>query len=153
MKKILKVGLGENFMGRTGELANEVTSSHPLVRGTFFFFIFKKILKFQKYISVLKNFKNTPGRPMGATGPRCNFFLQICNEVHGRKKMKGGMSPPQRATGACRPPQGRQGPFPLYKPWALFLAAIPLPFEPKNSGKKRGVRRIKAAKLCRIPHL
>ena len=30
--------------------------------GGFFFFIFKKKLKFQKYMSVLKYFKNTPGR-------------------------------------------------------------------------------------------
>jgi len=37
------------------------------------------------------------------------FFLQICNEVPGEKK-EGGLSPPQRATGPCRPPQGRQAP-------------------------------------------
>ena len=43
------------------------------------------------------------------------FFLQICNEVHGKKK-QGGLSPPQRATGACRPPQGRQGPPPYISP-------------------------------------
>jgi len=59
-------------------------------------------------MSVLKNFKTNPGRPMGATGPRCNFFLQICNEIHDRKKMKGGLSPPPRATGGRRP-QARPG--------------------------------------------
>ena len=45
---------------------------------------------------------------MGATELKCNFFLQICNEVPGEKKR--GLSPPQRATGPCRPPQGRQAP-------------------------------------------
>ena len=60
-------------------------------------------------MSVLKYFKNTSGRPpIGRQALSVIFFLQICNEVPGKKK--GGMSPPQRATGACRPPQGRQGP-------------------------------------------
>ena len=60
-------------------------------------------------MSVLKYFKNIPrSTSHRATGPKCNFFLQICNEVPGEKK--GGLSPPQRATGACRPPLGRQGP-------------------------------------------
>ena len=50
-------------------------------------------------MSVLENFKNIPRSPSHrATGPKCNFFLQICNEVPGKKK------------GACRPPNGRQGP-------------------------------------------
>ena len=52
-------------------------------------------------MSVLKYFKNTPrSPPHRATGLKCNFFLQICNEVPGEKK-KGG---------TCRPPNGRQGP-------------------------------------------
>ena len=76
-------------------------------------------------MSVLKYFKNTPGRPHRATGPKCIFFLQICNEVPGKK---GGLSPP-----------------------------LPSSFEPENSTKnpekKRGVRRRKAAKPCRIQHL
>ena len=58
-------------------------------------------------MSVLKYFKNTPGRPHRTTGPKCNFFLQIRNEVPGKKK---GPAAPPWATGACRPPQGRQGP-------------------------------------------
>ena len=72
-------------------------------------------------MSVLKYFKNIPGRPHSATGPKCNFFLQIRNEVPGKKK---GLSPPPRATGACRLLGGRQGPLPLYKPWPPY-AAIP----------------------------
>ena len=50
-------------------------------------------------MSVLKYFKNIPRSPSHrATGPMCNFFFQICNEVPGEKK------------GTCRPPNGRQGP-------------------------------------------
>ena len=48
-----------------------------------------------------------PGRPMGGRqGSNVIFFLQICKEVPGEKK-EGGLSPPQRATGPCRPSQGR----------------------------------------------
>src|SRR6185312_10431791 len=51
-------------------------------------------------MSVLKYFKNIPRSPSHrATGPKCNFFLQTCNEVPGEKK-----------GGTCRPPNGRQGP-------------------------------------------
>ena len=61
-------------------------------------------------MSVFKYFKNIPRSPSHrATGPMCNFFFQICNEVSGEKK-RWDLSPPQRATGACRPPLGRQGP-------------------------------------------
>ena len=50
-------------------------------------------------MSVLENFKNIPRSPYGgATGLKCNVFLQICNEVPGEKKKRG----------ACRPPNGRQ---------------------------------------------
>ena len=60
-------------------------------------------------MSVLDNFKNIPRSPYGGRqGSNVIFFLQICNEVPGEKK-RGGLSPPQRATGACRPPQGRGG--------------------------------------------
>ena len=93
-------------------------------------------------MSVLKNFKNIPRSPYGgATELKCNFFLQIYNEVPGEKK-RGGLSPPQRATGSLSPiltPAHHSPPFPLS-------------FEPKNSEKKRGVRRRKAAKLCRIAY-
>ena len=52
-------------------------------------------------MSILENFKNIPRSPSHrATGPKCNFFFQICNEVPGEKK-GGGLSPP---------PNGRQGP-------------------------------------------
>ena len=55
-------------------------------------------------MSVLENFKNIPRSPYGGRqGSNVIFFLQICNEVPGEKK-RGGLSPPQRATG------GRQAP-------------------------------------------
>ena len=44
-------------------------------------------------MSVLKYFKNIPRSPSHrATGPNCNFFLQIRNEVPGKKK--GPVAPP-----------------------------------------------------------
>ena len=77
-----------------------------------FIFIFKKKIKISKIYVRFEKFQNYPGRPRGATGPRCNFFLQICNEVHGRKKMKGGRQAPQRATGGRPPPSGDPWPLP-----------------------------------------
>ena len=71
-----------------------------------FSFLYLKKIKFQKYMSVLKYFKNIPRSPSHrATGPKCIFFFQICNEVPGEKKT----SPVARwgATGACRPAHGR----------------------------------------------
>ena len=73
-------------------------------------------------MSVLKYFKNIPrSPPIGRHALSVIFFLQIRNEVPGKKK---GMSPTPGATGACRPLGGRQGPSPLYKPWPPY-AAIP----------------------------
>ena len=57
-------------------------------------------------MSVLKYFKNTPGRPHRSTGPKCNFFSS--NLQRGLWK-KRGWSPPQRATGGpVAPPSGDQ---------------------------------------------
>ena len=137
-----------------------------------FSFLYLKKSKFQKYMSVLKYFKTTPGRPMGATRPRCNFFLQICNEVPGRKKIKGGhvAAPPNGRQGGLSPPSLGRPVGPAHRrnrgacrrhPRAtgLYKHSTPIPssFEPKNSTKnsekKRGVRRREAAKPYRIPHL
>ena len=71
-------------------------------------------------MSVLKYFKNTPGRPDRATGPKCNFFSS---------NLQRG---PWKKRGACRPPNERQGPVPL----SHRMPPFPLSFEPKNSGKK-----------------
>ena len=52
---------------------------------------------------VLKYFKNIPrSPPIGLHALSVIFFLQIRNEVPGKKK--GSLSPTQRAIGACRPP-------------------------------------------------
>ena len=62
-------------------------------------------------MSVLENFKNIPRSPYGgATGLKCNFFFFKFATKSLEKKKEGGLSPPQRATGPCRPPQGRQAP-------------------------------------------
>ena len=133
-------------------------------------------------MSVLENFKIYPGRPpIGRQAQSVIFFLQICNEVPGEKK--GGLSPPQRATGGATPPpratngpgprarqgglsppRGRQGglsPPPratgVCPPYITSNAPLLSSFESENSTKnpekKRGVRRRKAAKPCRIQHL
>ena len=62
-------------------------------------------------MSVLKYFKNTPGRhPIGRQTLSVIFFLQICNELPGKK---GGLSPPPRATGGpVAPPRATTGPSP-----------------------------------------
>ena len=81
-------------------------------------------------MSVLKNFKNTPrSPPHRATGPKCNFFLQIRNEVPSKKKRgmsptPGATVPTPGATGAVARWGGQQGLSPLYKPWPPY-AAIP----------------------------
>ena len=114
-------------------------------------------------MSVLKYFKNTPrSPPIGRQALYVIFFLKICNEIPGRKKMKGGLSPPSgdhwapptgAAGGPVAPPLGRPGLPPLYK----HSTPITSSFKPKNSTKnpekKRGVRRREEAKPCRIPHL
>src|SRR6185295_16692156 len=74
-------------------IASEAHES--LEREAVFSFLYLKKLKFQKYMSVLENFKNIPRSPYGgATGLKCNFFLQICNEVPGEKKRGGPVAPP-----------------------------------------------------------
>ena len=71
---------------------------------------------------VLKKIKNIPrSPPIGRQALSIIFFLQICNEVPGKKM--GGLSPPLgqplgpahgRGRGACRPPRAT-GVTPLYK--------------------------------------
>ena len=102
-------------------------------------------------MSVLKYFKNIPRSPsIGRQALSVIFFLQIRNEVPSKKKgpvahPRGdrGLSPVGGATGS---------PSPYISP-GRHMPPSPLSFEPKNSGKKRGVRRRKAAKLYRIAYL
>ena len=83
-------------------------------------------------MSVLKYFKNIPrSPPIGRQALSVIFFFKFATRSLAKKR---GLSPTQRATGACRPPQGRLGPVahwggdripsPLYKPWPPY-AAIP----------------------------
>ena len=147
-----------------------------------FSFLYLKKLKFQKYMSVLENFKNIPRSPYGGRqGSNVIFFSLNLQRSPWRKKKKRG---------ACRPPNGRQAPVahrsgdqpggpayrrkggrapilratggPVAPPLAgdqvrspLYKASplIPSSFDLKKSRKKRGVERREAAKLCRIPHL
>ena len=138
-----------------------------------FSFLYLKKIKFQKYMSVLKYFKNIPRSPSHrATGPKCNFFFQICNEVPGEKKNKpcrplgGRQGPVARPTGDRRwarptgaagglspPLRGRPGCPPCKSPSPPLLSSFEPENSTKNPEKKRGVRRRKAAKPCRIQHL
>ena len=77
-------------------------------------------------MSVLKYFKNIPrSPPIGRQALSVIFFLQIRNEIPGKKK------------GACRPLGGDRVPSPYISP-GRHMPPSPLSFEPKNSGKKRG---------------
>ena len=82
-------------------------------------------------MSVLENFKNILWSPYGgATGLKCIFFSNLQRSPWSKKT--GGLSPSQRATGPCRPPQGRQAPVarwggdrlppPYFKPCPPFAA-------------------------------
>ena len=109
-------------------------------------------------MSVLENFKNIPRSPYGgATGLKCNFFLQICNEVPGEKKegglsptpgatgqwaRQGGRSPLLRATGgACRPPLGRPGQAAYIRPPPHSLLSFDLKKSKKIQKKERGEKK------------
>ena len=120
-------------------------------------------------MSVLKYFKNTPrSPPVGRQALSVIFFFKFAM----RSLEKKGPVAPQRATGACRPAHGRPaaGPSPRaaggpvappratgVSPYKSSSPPLPSSFEPENSTKnpekKRGVRRRKAAKPCRIQHL
>ena len=104
-------------------------------------------------MSVLENFKNIPRSPYGGgrQGSNVIFFLQICNEVPGEKK-KGPVAPPTGDRPLSPTPGATGSPLPYINP-GRHMPPSPLSFEPKNSGKKRGVMRRKAAKLCRIAYL
>ena len=83
-------------------------------------------------MSVLKYFKNTPwSPPIGRHALSVISFSS--NSQRGPWKKKGPVAP-QRATGACRPPQGRQGPPSLYKPWPPFSCHLSLKIQKKIEG-------------------
>ena len=92
-------------------------------------------------MSVLENFKNIPRSPSHrATGPKCNFFLQICNEVPGEKKRGGPVAPSSgdqwarptsAAGGPVAPPSGDRG----MPPYISSNPPLSSSFEPENSTK------------------
>ena len=151
---------------RTRHGGNGIWAMLPLtihILVTFFlFYIFKK-QKFQKYMSVLKYFKNIPrSPPHRATDLKCNFFFKFamrslemkkrtCRPAHGRPPL--GPAHGRGRGPVAPPPRGRPG----YPPYKSSSPPLPSSFEPENSTKnpekKRGVRRRKAAKPCRIQHL
>ena len=130
----------------------------------------------------MKYLKNTPGRPSKGRQPlSVFFFFKFARRSLEKKKAlsppngrQGGLSPPLgrplgpahgRGRGACRPPPPRttggawRPPLgrPGYPPYKSSNSPLFSSFEPENSTKnpkkKRGVRRRKAAKPCRIQHL
>ena len=100
----------------------------------FFFFIFKKNKNFKNICPFWIISKIPPGRPpIGRQALSVIFFLQICNEVPGKKE---GLSPPN----------GRQGPVarwggdrvPPPKSWP----PSPLSFQPKIQEKSWSACRV-----------
>ena len=65
---------GELLHSSPAEVLGRLVGYLKLGRVVFSFLYLKKS-KFQKYMSVSKILKIYPGHPMGATGPKCNFFL------------------------------------------------------------------------------
>ena len=98
-------------------LKNKETKKHCYHSAVFSFLYFLKIKISKIYVRFEIFQKYPPVAPHRATGPKCNFFLQIRNEVPSKKKGPvtptgdRGLSPTPGATGACRPLGGRQGPF------------------------------------------
>ena len=133
------------------------TGRRPHAQGqkqAFISFLYLKKIKFQKYMSVLQNFKNIPRSPYGGRQALnvIFFFKFATRSLAGGARVQGGpVAPPSGDWWATS--TGRPGLALLYK----HSIPIPSSFEPKNSTKnpekKRGVRRREAAKLCRIAHL
>ena len=122
--------------GRCGASIGGVGGARPRCREhngavfSFLYFFKIKISKIYVRFEIFQKYPRSP--PIGRQALSVIFFLQIHNEVPGKKR-------------PCRPPNGRQGP--VAHPWgdrvpSLFInpgrhmPPFPLSFEPKNSGKK-----------------
>ena len=119
-------------------------------------------------MSVLENFKNIPRSPYGGRqGSNVFCFLQICNEVPGKKKRgacrpptgdrplsptpgaigqwarQGGRSPLLRATGGAvaPPPHGRPGQAAYIRPPPHSLLSFDLKKSKKIQKKERGEKK------------
>ena len=131
----------------------------------FFFFIFKKNKNFKNICPFWKILKMAPGRPWGGRQVsyrpsnrrhELNVFFLNLQRGPGRGCVEGGgpVAPPtgDRGLSPVAPPTGDRGSPTLYKPWLPFPSHLSPKIAPKIQ-KKRGARRRKAAKLCRIAHL
>ena len=89
-------------MGRPTVLSGILGWTPALGNGGFFFFIFFKIKISKIYVrfEIFQKYPRSP--PRGRQALSVIFFVQIRNEVPEKKTL--------RATGACRPALGRQGP-------------------------------------------
>ena len=109
-------------------------------------------------MSVLKIFENTPGRPAQGRQGSCRPSnrrqdLNVIFFEFAKRSLAGGRGPVALPTGDRPPPTGDWGSPTLYKPWPSFPSHFSPKIAPKIQKKKIGVRRRKAAKLCRIAHL
>ena len=95
-----------------GVVVTILLSHYASVKAVFSFFILKKIKISKIYVRFEKFQKYPPVVLWGATGPSCNFFLQICNEVHGRKKR----GPVNGRQGPVTQPRGDRVPAPYISP-------------------------------------
>ena len=127
-----------------GRLRWSGATKYPNRLGALFSFLyFKKNQNFKNICPFWKISKLPPGRPMGGRQALdVIFFFKFATRSIDEKNERGG---------PVAPPTGDRVPPPISP--GRHSPAFSLSFEPKNSGKKRGVRRRKAAKLCRIPHL
>ena len=114
-------------------------------KAVFSFLYLKKIKILKIYVGFGKFQKYTPVALWGRQGSNVIFFSSNLQQSPWRKKKEGGLSPPNGEQAPVAHPRGDRVPSSC---WPSF----PLSFEPKNSGKKIGVRRSKAAKLCRIAY-
>ena len=103
-------------------------------------------------MSVLKYFKNIPrSPPIGRQALSVIFFLQICNEVPGKKK---------KIKGVCRPPSGDRGFLPYISILPPFPSHLNPKIPPKIQKKKRSEEKESgealpdsALVICRLVHL
>ena len=137
----------------------------PAAVFSFLYFLKIKISKIYVCFEIFQKYPRSP--PIGRQALSVIFFL-IRNEFPGKKRLcrplGGRQGPvaqptgdrrwaqPTGAAGGLSPPPGDRG-----YPYKRSSPPLPSSFEPENSTKnpekKRGVRRRKAAKPCRIQHL
>ena len=100
-----------------------------------------KILKIYVRFEIFQNYPQSP--PIGQQVLSVIFFLQICNEVPGKKKFKGACRPPlgrpmgpahRRDRGACHPPSGDRGLLPYISILPQFLPHLSLKIQKKREG-------------------